>query len=65
MILALPQHPCYADGEGYDHDWVYGDASFDHEYGTEVCGFYECTICGATDIESDPPGHEDYDIDRP
>lgn len=48
--IMLPQHPCYADGE-YDHDWEFQDESFDHEYGTETCGYWECLNCNLIDAD--------------
>ena len=63
MNPALPQHPCFFGGEGYDHDWEYLDTSFGHEFGTEVRGLWICRNCGAEDTESEPPS-EDYDMGR-
>lgn len=33
--------------EECDHEWEWFDESFDHEYGTEVCAYWECSLCGA------------------
>ena len=34
--------------EPCDHDWKLVDDSFDHEFGTEVCGHMQCTKCEET-----------------
>ena len=31
----------------HDYDWI--DESYDHEYGTENCGYWECKICSYID----------------
>ena len=59
-VVMLPQHPCYANGEGYDHDWEYIDDSFDHEFGTEARGHWECLNCGGVDSEAEPPHYDDW-----
>jgi len=45
-----------------DHDCEWVDDSFDHEFGTETCGYWECVNCEYIDENSDPPQleHEDY-----
>ena len=40
-------HPCFDPDGPPDHDWQYVDHSFSHEFGTEICGHYECTRCDA------------------
>lgn len=59
-----------------DHDWEKVDASFSHEFGTEVIHYQQCEKCGKRaewdDIEhddSDPPERDDdepnYDAPKP
>lgn len=36
------------DPPACDHEWVYQDDSFDHEYGTEVIRYWLCEKCGET-----------------
>jgi hypothetical protein len=36
-----------------DHDFEWVDESYDHEFGVEQCGHYECTECG--EVDSDRP----------
>ena len=40
-------HPCFDPDGPPDHDWEYVDDSFSHEFGTEICGHYECARCNA------------------
>lgn len=40
-------HPCFDPDGPPDHDWEYVDDSFSHEFGTEICGHYECARCDA------------------
>ena len=40
-------HPCFDPDGPPDHDWKYVDDSFSHEFGTEICGHYECARCNA------------------
>ena len=40
-------HPCFDPDGPPDHDWKYVDDSFSHEFGTEICGHYECARCDA------------------
>jgi len=42
----------------HDYEWV--DTSFDHEFGTESCGFWECSECGKVDEEREPPEYEPF-----
>ena len=37
----------------HDHEWV--DDSYDHEYGTESCGYWECVDCGNVDEGREAP----------
>lgn len=53
-------HPCRIGWNEYDHDWKYIDDSFSHEFGTEVCGHWECEFCDAEDFDREPPGYDDY-----
>ena len=32
-----------------DHDFEWVDESYDHEFGAEQCGHYECKECGEVD----------------
>lgn len=34
--------------EPCDHEWVFQDDSFDHEFGTEVIRYWQCEKCGAS-----------------
>ena len=45
-----------------DHDLEWIDDSFDHEFGTEVCGHWECVKCDYVDPDSGQPPleYEDY-----
>lgn len=52
---------CEVPGGGFDHDFEWIDDSFDHEFGTEVCGHWECTDCGAVDEKREPPYGDDFD----
>lgn len=45
-------------GLSCEHDWTWVDDSFDHEFGTEFCGHWECEECGAVDEEREPPEYE-------
>lgn len=54
-----PQHPCYVGDGEYDHDMQHIDESFSHEYGTEVCGYFECQWCGLVVDDREPP-YEDW-----
>ena len=57
--------PCCIGWKEYDHEWKYIDDSYDHEYGTEQCGHWECQVCGAIDEAREPPEYEpwdDYDL---
>lgn len=53
-------HPCRVGLNEYDHDPEFVDDSFDHEFGTEVCGHWECANCGQLFPDMEPPGY-DYD----
>lgn len=46
--VQLPEHPCYIENGEFDHDYVFQDDSFDHEYGVERIWYYRCQACGAT-----------------
>lgn len=39
------KHPCDIGEDELDHDIEWVDDSFDHEFGTEVCGHWECARC--------------------
>jgi len=43
-----------------DHDYEWIDDSFDHEFGTEVCGFWECLGCGHVDENRPYPEYEPF-----
>jgi rubrerythrin len=49
-------HPCLVGFKEYDHDFKYIDDSFSHEYGTEICGYWECQTCGTVNEDKEPPG---------
>ena len=42
------------------HEWKKIDASFDHEFGTEVIIYYECQLCGCE--TKDEPASETEDF---
>jgi NADH dehydrogenase/NADH:ubiquinone oxidoreductase subunit G len=46
------------DAPECDHEWEFVDDSFSHEFGTEVCGHWECLLCGATTTKC--PVSEDF-----
>jgi len=58
----LKMHPCRVGLKEYDHELKYIDDSFSHEYGTEVCGHWECENCGYIDEKLEPPS-DDYLFD--
>jgi len=47
--------------EGCDHDWEFGDDSFDHEFGTELVHYWRCEKCG----KSKPTTSDDYGNPEP
>ncbi len=49
-----------------DHEWEKVDASFDHEFGTEVIRYMQCEKCGkqAEPGDIDDPPERDWDIER-
>ncbi len=50
------------DGCGCDHDWEWVDDSFDHEYGVEQCGHWECQNCDSTNDSPAPTYDQDDDV---
>lgn len=59
--MAEPVPTCATDD---DHVWEWietweGDPSITN--GTHQLGWWECSVCGATDDERDPPEHDDDD----
>lgn len=46
-----------ADPSQIDHDWKLQDDSFDHEFGTQVVRYMQCSRCDATKEE------EPYEFD--
>lgn len=46
------------DPEKCDHDYQWEDTSFDHEYGTESSGFWECQHCQHNPEDLPPPEPE-------
>lgn len=45
-----------------DHDWGWIDESFDHEFGTEQAGHYECVNCGEIRDGQYEPEYFDDDV---
>ena len=45
--------------EECDHDYEWIDSSFDHEFGTESCGYWECSDCGYVDEDLPSPSVDD------
>ncbi len=43
-----------------DHDFAWVDTSFDHEFGTEQQGYWECGICSEVNNEIEPPTDEPF-----
>lgn len=41
-----------------EHDYEWHDESYDHEFGTEQCGYWECLHCGYTPEDLAPPEPE-------
>lgn len=56
-------HPCRIAWNEYDHDYVYVDNSFDHEFGTEQSGHWECQNCGEVNGEMEPPEYDPWEND--
>lgn len=57
-VVRLPEHPCYCGDGDWDHEWIFQDESFDHEFGTERVWYWECSTCGVTreyEHEDDDP----------
>jgi len=66
-MLEKTKHPCDVGEKDLDHDYEWQDDSFDHEFGTEICGHWECINCGDVNSDSEPPSYdepEDYDLDN-
>jgi len=38
-----------------EHDYEWKDDSFDHEFGCQSCGYWECVDCGFVDPNNNEP----------
>lgn len=54
-------HPCRVGFSEYEHNHEWIDDSFDHEYGTQQCGHWECDNCGDCGLDEGPPTYEPFD----
>lgn len=59
-VVDIEVDGCAAVIEEGSHDWEFKDDSFDHDLGTEVVHYFQCSECGATrDMQ---PGDNDQEF---